>query len=104
MISFQLALKKFATNSNSSPLGPVYTVVRAAGSSSRVNPTTIGTISRAAIIRSPWKKSVQQTALNPPRKVYTTTIAAKIIIAVLLGSSGTSVVNTSEPATKADAT
>ncbi len=30
---------------------------------------TIGTAINAAIIRSPWKKSVQHTALNPPKKV-----------------------------------
>ena len=31
--------------------------------------TIIGTATRAKSIRSPWKKSVQQTALNPPRNV-----------------------------------
>ena len=44
----------------------------------------IGAIMRAASIRSPWKKSVQHTALKPPRNVYTMMMTAAPIIAVFL--------------------
>ena len=64
----------------------------------------IGIASSARSIRMPWKKSVQQTALNPPRNVYPTMMSAKRSIAVLPGMFGKSMVNTEVPATNADAT
>ena len=64
----------------------------------------IGIASNAISMSMPWKKSVQHTALNPPRKVYPTIIRAKIIIAVLSFIPGNKVVNTDVPATKAEAT
>ena len=44
-------------------------VVKAEVSRVLVNPITIGTIRSAASIKRPWKKSVQHTALKPPRNV-----------------------------------
>ena len=64
----------------------------------------IGTASRATSIRMPWKKSVQQTALNPPRNVYPIISSANRIIANLSLTPGKRVENTDAPATNADAT
>ena len=48
-----------------------------------MNVAKIGASSRAASISRPWKKSVQQTAEKPPRKVYTIMTAAAMYIAML---------------------
>ena len=45
--------------------------------------TTAGNISNVKNIRSPWIISVQQTAINPPKKVYPTTTIAQIKIETL---------------------
>ena len=55
-------------------------------------------------ISSPWKKSVQQTALNPPKNVISSIASAKISIAVCELRDGKMAVNTDAPATYADAT
>ena len=49
-------------------------------------------------------KSVQHTALNPPRKVHTSIARAKTSMAVLVLRDGKTVVNTEAPATKPEAT
>ena len=89
------------------PLAPsvyVYTVSSAAVSRFWVATITIGTASTAASIRSPCMKSVQQTALNPPRKVQASIASAKTIMAVLVLRLGNTVVNTDAPATNPEAT
>ena len=82
----------------------MYTVPSAEVSISSVTTATIGTASSANSIRNPWKKSVQQTALKPPRNVYTSIISANIVIAARSDNPGNTVVNTDVPATKLDAT
>jgi len=69
-----------------------------------VRTTTIGIASSAISIRIPWKKSVQQTALNPPRKVYPMMISAQSIIPTLSETPGKIILNTDAPATNAEAT
>ena len=44
---------------------------------------TIGAAKSEPSISSPWKKSVQHTALKPPRNTYTRMMAVAIIMAVL---------------------
>ena len=65
---------------------------------------TIGTVISAANISIPWKKSVQQTALNPPKNVISNIASAKMIMAACELSDGKIAVNTDAPATYADAT
>ena len=62
----------------------------------------IGTKSTAKNINIPWKKSVQHTAINPPRKVYTTTTITPITKAVKYGKPKT-ILKSFAPETKADA-
>ena len=68
-ISCQLALKGFALKRFSVPSGLRSGVLSTEKSTFSVKRITKGTASRATSIIRPWKKSVQQTALKPPRKV-----------------------------------
>ena len=64
----------------------------------------MGTSIKASIISMPWKKSVQHTAVKPPKKVYATMISRNTNMASLGDTSGNRVVNTEVPATSAEAT
>ena len=47
------------------------------------NSARIGVSMSAASMSMPWKKSVQHTALKPPRNTYTRMMAVAMIMAVL---------------------
>ena len=50
---------------------------------------TIGAAKSEPSISSPWKKSVQHTALKPPRNVYPTIMTAAAYIAICAGTPST---------------
>ena len=60
-----------------------------ASPASSANTAKIGAISIAPRMSIPWKKSVQQTAENPPRKVYPMITSAAMYIAVCAGTPRT---------------
>ena len=53
------------------------------------NTAKMGASIRAASISMPWKKSVQQTALKPPRKTYSRMMMVATIMAVLFSTPRT---------------
>ena len=68
-MDLQSDAKRLLTKVYSLPEAPTKVSVRAAESPSPIITAIIGIARSAPSIRKPWKKSVQQTALKPPRKV-----------------------------------
>ena len=68
-MSFQLAVNRLLPKAYSVPSLPTMTFESRPVSSCSVATIMIGIASTATSINRPWKKSVQHTALKPPRNV-----------------------------------